>query len=365
MHRKHFKVELRLTNGGPFIFELHEPKTEEALLPTGKYLKMEDEHARLVLKKDYYRLFLDGNHVFQGHISLSPKTMNIVEKAKVYLRDSQYKTLRYVLKSGTASRVEKEFYNYSKINVVDGLSTLSPIGYVIKKDLSNKGFGFHFTKLETNAIPLSSIDFTSLIKEERLDYLDSCARTLAILHSNGFTHNDPKLKNFLLEKKRIMIIDLVKMNFSRNQLLFNSSYSLSSPKMQALRYDFLNFLGNAVYARMITDAIEIEKFIKVYVKAQKESCIVSSRVEKVKPHEVRNFTAQVLSSIFLHKTDKNIANIIKLINPRQNEGTDLFYELQEKKDGAYSDVNSKFNQMMLFLNESSSGEVPKSEEEKK
>ena len=319
MNRQKYKISITPLGYENIDFEISNPKKEEILLPTGKYVKVEDENAIFVIKKDLYVPFLDGSHVYKGHIALSPKTMNIVQKVDLICRKcNQYKRFSYVIKSGVPRKVEKEFYNYVNLHAIDGIDTLSPLGYVAFKNRNSQRDGFHFTRLEDNVIPLSALKFNTILDQERIGYISSCASILATLHSNGYTHNDPKLKNFLLKKSEILLIDLVKMNYSNNLIRFNWSDSIYSTQMQSLRYDFLNFLGNAAYSGMIRSSAEIELFFKEYIKAQKK-LTDSKVVRKGKPHELRALITDLLTAVSLHKSDKNILNLIKVIKNENQE----------------------------------------------
>ncbi|MEM3369504.1 MAG: hypothetical protein QXE90_01475 [Candidatus Micrarchaeia archaeon] len=319
MHRKEYSIKIEPVGHAPYHFYISEPKKEEILLlPVGKFIKIEDESTLFMIKSEQYKSFLDGKHTFKGHISLAPKTMNIVQHAEISCRNCEKsKKIRYVLKSGTNQRVEKEFNNYVSLHTFSYGITLFPIGYLINKRSDSASSSLLFTKLESDVIPLSAIDFNKLIKEDRLKYIKMSAELLALLHYNGYTHNDPKLKNFLLKKSndRLLIIDLVKMNYSKTRLILDLENKLSSPKMQSLRYDFLNLLGNAAYVNMITEPEDIVFFIKCYVKMQHE--LSNGYISKLKPHESNHFLGDLMSAISLHKTDKNIANIIKVL---KNEG---------------------------------------------
>lgn len=325
MHRKEYLIKLKPTGQQEYVFQIKDPKKEDiVLLPLGKYIRIEDEKSIFMIKNDYYKIFLDGNHTFKGHVSLSPKTMNIVQEAEVICPnyDCTKKKLKYVLKSGTNKRIEKEFKNYVDFHKIKGIHTLYPIGFVINKISSEIASSFHFTKLEENVIPLSAIDYKNILKAERMEYIKKCSETLAILHSNGYTHNDPKLKNFLLKHNNsLLIIDLVKTNYSTEQINFDINQSLSSPKMQAIRYDFLNFLGSAVYSNLITDYEDIELFIKSYLKIRSDSS-QGKIIKKGKPHEINKFIVDLISAIQLHKTDKNIANIIKVLKGKEELNVD-------------------------------------------
>ncbi|MCX8202485.1 MAG: hypothetical protein N3G74_01615 [Candidatus Micrarchaeota archaeon] len=320
MNRKEYNIRIEPIGYNPYLFSIREPKKEHILMPPlGQYVKVEDANTRFIIKSDHYKQFLDGQHNFKGHISLAPKTMNIVQHAEVICPDCKVKKLKYVLKSGTKERIEKEFNNYISLHSLSQGMTLYPIGYIIDKNSDSPASSFLFTKLETDVIPLSAIEFRNLIKEDRMNYIRASAELLALIHYNGYTHNDPKLKNFLLKKanERLMIIDLVKMNYSRARLVLDMEHVLSSPKMQAIRYDFLNFLGNAAYSGMISDSSDIVYFIKSYVKYQ--SALSEGNLKKGKPHEVSRFIGDLLSAISLHKTDKNIANLISVIKGKDEE----------------------------------------------
>ncbi|MEM4589842.1 MAG: hypothetical protein QXK21_01060 [Candidatus Micrarchaeia archaeon] len=316
MYRKEYSIKIAPRGHEPYHFYIRQPKKEEImLLPVGKFIKIEDENTSFIIKKDYYRLFLDGNHTFKGHISLAPRTMNIVQYAEVSCNDcKKNKKIKYVFKSGTNQRVEKEFNNYISLHSISYGITLFPIGCLINKISNCPSSSLLFTKLETDVIPLSAIEFNNLVNEDRLRYIKMSAELLALLHYNGYTHNDAKLKNFLLKKSkdRLLIIDLVKMNYSRSNLILDMENKLSSYKMQSIRYDFLNLLGNAVYVNMIREPEDIAFFIKNYVKMQHE--LSEGGISKLKPHEINHFLADLMTAIFLHKTDKNILNILKVLN---------------------------------------------------
>ncbi len=315
MHRKEYSIKIEPVGHAPYHFHISEPKKEEVmLLPIGKFIKIEDDATLFMIKSEQYKIFLDGKHMFKGHISLAPKTMNIVQHAEISCHNCEKgKKIKYVLKSGTNQKVEKEFNNYVSLHTVSYGITLFPIGYVINKKSDSSSSSLLFTKLESDVIPLSAIGFNNLIKEDRLKYIKMAAELLALLHYNGYTHNDPKLKNFLLKKSndKLLIIDLVKMNYSKTKLILNLENRLSSSRMQSLRYDFLNILGNAAYVEMIKEPEDITFFIKSYVKKQYE--LSQGSVSKLKPHESNYFLSDLMTAISLHKTDKNIANIIKVL----------------------------------------------------
>jgi len=344
MNRQKYSISITPLGYENIHFEINHPKKEEIILPTGKYVKVEDNNAVFVIKKDLYLPFLDGNHVYKGHIALSPKTMNIVQRVDlIYKKFDHYKRLSYVIKSGVPRKVEKEFYNYVNLHTINGIQTLLPLGYVALKNSDSQHDGFHFTKFEDNVIPLSALKFNTILNHERIEYISSCASILAILHANGYTHNDPKLKNFLLKKRKIMLIDLVKMNYSNNLIKFNWSHAIYSTAMQSLRYDFLNFLGNAAYAGMIKDSSEIELFFKEYVKTQ-QKLINSKEIRKGKPHELKALIRDLLTAVLLHKSDKNILNIIKVIkSPRQEELENVEIENNDKSQLLFDFSNSKIN----------------------
>jgi len=319
MNRQRYKISITPLGYESIHFEIINPKKEEILLPTGKYVKVEDANAVFVIKKDIYVPFLDGNHIYKGHIALSPKTMNIVQRVDLICKNChQHKRFSYVIKSGVPRKVEKEFYNYVNLHTIDGIDTLSPLGYVAFKNRNSQHDGFHFTRFEDNVIPLSALQFHTILDWERIGYIASCASILATLHLNGYTHNDPKLKNFLLKKSSILLIDLAKMNHSNNLISFNWSNSIYSTQMQSLRYDFLNFLGNAVYAGMIRSSAEIEFFFKEYIKVQKKLSD-SKEVRKGKPHEIKELMRDLLTAVSLHKSDKNILNLTKILKDQNQE----------------------------------------------
>ncbi|MEM3407968.1 MAG: hypothetical protein QXW80_00880 [Candidatus Micrarchaeia archaeon] len=328
MHRKEYLLKFEPVGCQHFVFQIKEPKKEEIFISqVGKYIKIEDENVKFVINKEFYKVFLDGVHKFKGHISLSPSTGNIVQRVDVsYGENTTQKKLKYVIKAGRPNKVEKEFNYYLRLYKTPNIKTLYPIGYVINKKSNTAVSGFHFTRLEENVIPLSSIDHKSILKEERVGYISMCAEILANLHFRGYTHNDPNLKNFLLKAgKDMLIIDFVNSNFRNEPYIYTLKNKLTDNKMQAVRYDILTFLGQAVFNEMIRETDEIIYFIKSYVKAQRKLSD-DPDLEKVKPHEGQLFLVDLLNAISLHKSDMNIANIIKVLKGKENAEEKIYEE---------------------------------------
>lgn len=312
MNSKKWTLAIRPTGHPSAIFDITDPKKET--IQTGKdtFVMAHDKDTKIVLRKKFATVFLHNGHSEASIIDLSAKTQNIVQRTCIAPCNSR--SIKFVFKSGTSQRIQKEFENYCLLRTMQGVKTLEPLGYVVNTQLD---YGFLFTVLSQQVIPLSAINYQQILTSQRKEFIGSTAHVLSVLHSEGITHNDPKLKNFLYKKGSSgdpIVIDLVKMNLSRNRTVIDWDLDLTSPKLQALRYDFLNFLGSSVYHGLITDMDEIRMFLKHYIKARHRISQDrdSEDASKAKPHQLEKFIDRIRYALELHPTDKNIQNLRKL-----------------------------------------------------
>ncbi|MFH0835690.1 MAG: lipopolysaccharide kinase InaA family protein [Candidatus Micrarchaeota archaeon] len=225
-------------------------------------------------------------------IRLVGKTFNRVERTRI---DDEH---ALVFKSGTSRSVSREFKNYLILNSLGlkSVKTLYPAGYQLEK-----GRGFLYTVLEEGVIPLRSINFQGLKRDERRKSISRCAELIAELHSRGITHNDLKLKNILYHPKTndYFIVDVSRMNRSQKE-----------PSERARFYDLLTFLGNSKFHGLIEKKRDVNHFLEQYLRFMNGSKTVSAG----RMGEKRRKTFQKLREhLQTHSTDKNIMNLLGFI----------------------------------------------------
>lgn len=218
-------------------------------------------------------------------------------------RRSQETPTQIVVKSGTEASVRREFGNYRMYEDLEGVRSVTPVGYVDHGD----GTGHLYTLFEDNAIPLKNINFRSLGNGERLKLLRECARGIGLLHRQSVAHNDLKLKNILYTQDQpndpLIFMDVAKSTRSRREL-----------SHQASLYDLLAFIGDAHHEEMIRRPEELDAFIHHYlVHREPERYVQKTKTEQ---EEYRRGVKVLLSGkISEHESDvviQNAAGLFKL-----------------------------------------------------
>ena len=301
-------ITIRPTGHEAKVFEIKEP-IQDRILGSDYYKLIQiEDNINIIAFDQKYERELFSQWLSPKKIDLSGKTYNIVEYVHT-TADSNLgiKPMKIVYKSGTIDKVYKETINYCILSKFREISTLCVLGYVANKI---EGRGFMFTRLEEGVVPLSAIDYTQIRTDQRGEFIEKLAFTIGFLHAEGYTHNDAKLKNFLHPKQNsypLFVIDLAKMNYSRHPL-----------DIQAVRYDILQAVGDAVFHNLIRDQFDAEKFLKMYLRVQNER----NGDDKPKPKEVQDYFELMKQSLELHPTDKNIQNLQKIIDkPETNNST--------------------------------------------
>ncbi|NUN11424.1 protein kinase family protein [Candidatus Micrarchaeota archaeon] len=233
--------------------------------------------------------------LFKGHWRIPLKPLNFVGKSsnpvlRTKTQETQYdissttrRPLNLVLKFASKRKIKKEFENHLRlVEKIPTIHTLTPIGYSIH----NEG-GVLYTVLEKNAFPLRSFNFEQLSLEQRRKFLEQAAKTIALLHASGITHNDLKLKNTLynVNDYRFYVTDLARMNFSNG-----------TRTNQAANYDLLTFIGDSLHKKLANNKQEIEEyFLKPYLeqlrihypeerKTQTPTQLLMELINKTKQH---------------------------------------------------------------------------------
>lgn len=268
---------------------------EKAAAETGVYERLfceisNGEYSLCYDQKYAEQLFLEWRT--SKKIDLVGKTANIVEQC--HTEDVSGQKLKFVFKSGTISKVLKEFYNYCDLKRIEGISTFTTLGYLVSL---REGNGFLLTLFEDHVIPVSTINFEEIRQEQRAEFITECAEVMGRLHACRITHNDAKLKNFSYSKRfsiPLFLVDLAKMNVT------GADRKLSS---QAVRYDLLTLLGSSVYHRMIRDEVDVKIFLERYVKVRGGG----------DSGDVKMLFEELETSLPLHPTDKNIQNLALIL----------------------------------------------------
>ena len=301
MSKKEYRLVVKLPNSEKKEFIVKEPLIERnATFKTPHQTPFIDligkeTKTRIMLKKSCATQLL-SEWTEPKRIDLIGKTANIVMRVQ-NLPIPGLETIKFVYKSGTSKRVVREFHNYCLFSRVKGIRTLHPLGFAVDFDAK---IGFLFTLFERNVVPLSSINYTTILSEQRHMFIRKCMEEIAIMHAHNITHNDLKLKNFLHPKGTgpLFIVDAAKMNFSKRDL-----------HIQAIRYDILTFVGSAIFHNMIKDYHDFSEAVRIYLKTLAKI----RRTEMPRPHETKLFVEKMKEYLPLHPTDKNIQNLQKIL----------------------------------------------------